>query len=421
MTQQNEQPSCRRRGDCRLCGSRSLNLVLSLEATPPANEFVDPSRRGVTQERFPLEVYLCEGCAHAQLLDIVDPVRLFRDYVYVSSTSPVFVEHFRRYAEAMISMTGLAPGSEVVEIGSNDGTLLRFFQGAGMRVLGVDPAVLIAQQASSGGILTLPEFFTAELARRLRAEGWRPALIAANNVFAHADDLHGILEGVSSLLRTDGVFVFEVSYLLDVVEKTLFDTIYHEHLSYHTVKPLVGLFERHGMELIDAVRVDSHGGSLRGVAKLKGGPLPRTAAVGALIDEEARRGLHRSEGFVTFAETIRRRRDELGGLLRELRASGKRVVGFGAPAKATTLMYHFGLGPETLEYIIDDSPLKQGLLTPGLHIPVVPSSHLYEEATRPDFALVLAWNFADPIVRRHAAFRERGGRFIIPLPTLEIR
>ena len=410
----------RRRNDCRLCGSRELHHVISLGATPLANAFVSATDRGKDQERFPLDVHLCGGCGHAQLLDVVDPDVLFRDYVYVSSTSPVFVDHLRRYAEAMRALTGMPTGSQVVEIGSNDGTLLRSFQAAGMRVLGIDPARQIAARATAAGIETRPEFFDLALAKRLRTEGWEAALVAANNVFAHADALHTIAEGVAHLLQPDGLFVFEVSYLLDVVAKTLFDTIYHEHLSYHTVKPLVGFFERHGMELIDAVRVDVHGGSLRGIAKRRGGRFPRQPGVDRLIAEESRLGLHGPEAFRAFFRDIQERKAELTCVLRELKGQGKRIVGFGAPAKATTLMFHFGLGPETLDYIIDDSPFKQELYTPGHHLPVVPSSYLYEPAHRPDYVLILAWNFAEPIMRAHRKFLDAGGHFIVPLPAVKV-
>jgi SAM-dependent methyltransferase len=410
----------RTRKDCRLCGSRRLTRVFSLTPTPPANEFVTDQERSKPQERFPLDVHLCADCAHAQLLDIVDPERLFRNYVYVSSTSPVFVDHFRRYAEAMLAYTGMPKGSAVIDVGSNDGTLLRFFQQAGMRVLGIDPARRIAEAATQAGMTTLPEFFDLSLAKRLRAQGWEAGLIAANNVFAHADDLHTIAEGVAHLLAPDGLFVFEVSYLLDVFEKTLFDTIYHEHLSYHTVKPLVGFFERHGLELVDALRVDSHGGSLRGIVKRRGGRWPRQPSVESLVSEEVRLGLHGPEAYARFFARIEERKRELTALLARLKAERKRIAGFGAPAKATTLMFHFGLGPETLEYVIDESPLKQGLYMPGHHIPVVPSSVLYDPARKPEYALILAWNFAESIIKKHQAFRDAGGQFIVPLPVVQV-
>jgi len=412
--------SFRTRHDCRLCGSTKAPLIFSLGETPLANEFVDREHRGQPQDRFPLDVHLCEDCGHVQLLDVVDPERLFRNYVYVSSTSPVFVEHFRRYAEAMLELTGMPAGSQVVEIGSNDGVLLRFFKEAGMRVLGIDPARAIASQATTSGIETLPEFFTLDLARRLKRQGWEASLVTANNVLAHADDLHTIIDGVAHLLKPDGLFVFEVSYLLDVFENVLFDTIYHEHLSYHSVKPLVGLFERHGMELIDAMRVDTHGGSLRGLAKLKGAHWPRQPRVTDLIALEDSHGLSEPSTYQGFFEQTQQHKQDLVGLLRQLKAQGKRIVGFGAPAKATTFMFHFGIGPDLIETIIDDSPWKQGLYSPGHHIPVVSSSCLYDGAHKPDYALILAWNFAPSIVTKHKAFLEEGGHFIVPLPRVEI-
>lgn len=408
------------RSDCRLCESSELSPVLSLGPTPLANHFVTAAQRGVTQPNFPLNVHLCESCGHVQLRDVVDPQVLFRNYVYVSSTSPVFIDHFRRYAEAMIGKSKMSKGSVVVEIGSNDGTLLRFFQESGMQVLGIDPALEIAHRATQSGIPTLPEFFDLELAQRLRLEGWGASLVSANNVFAHIDDLSGVVEGVACILNPDGIFTFEVSYLLDVVQKTLFDTIYHEHLSYHSVKPLIPFFDRHGMELIDAVRVDTHGGSVRGVAQLKGGPFSRAPAVTELVNEETRVHLDASETYERFLQDLLERKKELLEVLYASAAAGRRVAAFGAPAKATTLMHFFGLGPDLVEYVIDDSPLKQRLFTPGHHIPVVPSSHLYEDSTRPDDVLVLAWNFAESIIRKHSAFVEGGGRFVVPLPRLEV-
>ena len=421
MSQTMAQPSLRRRTDCRVCGSRELALALSLGDTPLANEFVEADQVDKPQDRFPLKVHLCRVCGHAQLLDVVDPQRLFRHYVYVSGTSPVFVEHFRRYAAEVLQWTGMPPGSRVIEIGSNDGTLLRCFKDAGMRVLGIDPAQAIAAEATKRGVDTLPEFFDLALAQRLRREGWEASVVAANNVFAHADDLHGIVEGVAHLLHQDGVLVFEVSYLVDVVDQGLFDTIYHEHLSYHTVKPLTRLFQQHGMELIDAVRVDTHGGSLRGIAQRKGGRWPHHARVEQLIQLETSLGLFGLAAYRDLFTRIQQRKEELMSLLCGLKREGKRIAGFGAPAKATTLMFHFGLGPEVIEYLCDDSPWKQGRFSPGYHLPVVPSTALYEADTRPDDVVILAWNFAEPIMRTHQAFMDGGGHFIVPLPKLEIR
>jgi SAM-dependent methyltransferase len=397
-----------------------MQHLFSLASTPPANDFVPKTRLEEKQPEFPLRLHACNHCGHVQLLDIVDADLLFRNYVYVSSTSPVFVEHFRAYAASMLEYTAMQPGSTVLDIGSNDGALLQCFKQAGMRVLGIDPARKIAEEATRKGIETRPEFFTETYASRLKAEGYGNAtVIAANNVFAHADDLRGIARGVRHLLADDGVFVFEVSYLVDVFQKTLFDTIYHEHLSYHSVKPLQRFFASVDMELIDAIRVNSHGGSLRGIAQKRGGPYPVHGRVAEWIQLEEQVGLYKPETYRVFYANINRIGADLRTRLTQFKAAGKRIIGFGAPAKATTLMYHFQLDNTYLDAIIDDSPWKQGLYSPGLHIPVVASDALYA-SPQPDFALILAWNFAEPIMQKHQAFRERGGRFIIPLPEIRV-
>ena len=409
---------CHRRADCRLCGSTRVSQVLSLEPTPPANAFVPAAMLEQPQQCFPLDIFFCQDCSHVQMLDVVDPCELFENYVYVSGTSPVFVKHFENYAADIRASFAPPARSLVVDIGSNDGTLLGFFGAAGHRVLGIDPARDIARIATEAGIETLCGFFTRDLADTIRAGYGPAAVVTANNVFAHVDDLGDVARGVRDLLAPEGVFVFEVSYLVDVFENTLFDTIYHEHLAYHSVKPLIGFLARNGLELIEAFRVGSHGGSLRAVAQLQGGPRPVGGSVGAALAEEARLGLDKAETFHAFAHHIDALKAELAILLKRLKADGRRFAGFGAPAKATTLMYHFGLGADVIDYIVDDSPLKQGLYTPGLHIPVVSSSAIAERA--PDYLLILAWNFAPSIIARHTTFRQGGGHFILPLPRVEV-
>ena len=295
---------CHRRQDCRLCGGRNLTRVLSLAPTPPANAFVTAADLSQPQPLYPLDLWFCRDCAHAQLLDVVDAEALFGDYVYVSGTSPVFIKHFEDYAAWAVAELGLAPGDLVVDVGSNDGTLLAAFKGAGMRVLGVDPAREIARRASAGGIETEAAFFDLELARRFRAERGPARCITANNVFAHIDDLSGVVRAVRTLLADDGVFVFEVSYLVDVYEKTLFDTIYHEHLDYHSVQPLIGFFARHGLRLVAAQRVASHGGSLRGVARPADKSDEEDGSVAELVALERRLGLDRAETLERYGARI---------------------------------------------------------------------------------------------------------------------
>jgi len=408
----------RRRDTCRLCGGSDLVSVLELTPTPPANAFVGEDALGTEQPCYPLDVFFCAGCGHVQLLDVVDPRLLFEDYVYVSGTSLHFVKHFEDYAESVIGRFKPPAGSLVVDIGSNDGTLLSAFRSRGMEVLGVDPARDIAAWATEAGTETMAAFFTPNLAADIRDNRGPARIVTANNVFAHADDLQGIVEGVRTLLDPGGVFVFEVSYLADVIESTLFDTIYHEHLAYHSIKPLNPFFTASGMELFAAKRVPTHGGSIRGMAQVSGGPHPADGSVRDLIAMEERLGLDKAETYRDFAGRIDKLGQDLKALTAGIKAEGKSIAGFGAPAKATTLMHHFDLGPETVDFIVDDNPLKQGLYTPGHHIPVLPADALYQR--NPDYVIVLAWNFAKPIMDKHRGFQERGGRFIVPLPSLQV-
>ena len=410
-------PYISRRDTCRLCSALHLDLVMQLTPTALANAFVSADELDEEQPTFPLDLFLCRSCGHLQLLDVVDPESLFRDYVYVSSTSPVFVEHFRNYADEVRARLNLQKDSLVVEIGSNDGTLLRFFQERGMRVLGVDPARDIAEKATGEGVKTIPAFFSSQLAGEVKQEYGSAKLIVANNVFAHIDNLVETTQGIRELLSGDGVFVFEVSYLVDVVGKVLFDTIYHEHLCYHSVKPLKGYFERQEMELIDTERVPSHGGSLRGTAQLAGGARKVSASVARMISLEEELALQQPETIRSFARRIEQVKTRLNTLLLDLKSQNKSIAAYGAPAKATTLLYQFDLG-DLLDFIVDDSPLKQNLFSPGHHLPVLPAQAIYDR--RPDYLLILAWNFSEPIMEKQHAFLEQGGHFIIPLPEVRM-
>lgn len=411
-------PLHHKRADCRLCGSHKLKSVLRLEPTPPANAFVARDALDIAQPVFPLDLYFCESCGHVQLLDVVAPETLFENYVYVSGTSPVFVRHFQDYANAVISNYPPPEDGLVIDIGSNDGTLLGFFQNAGLKVLGIDPAKDIAAQATKAGIETIPKFFDKAVATDILKDHGRASVITANNVFAHADDLGGIVDDVVRLLTDDGVFIFEVSYLADVFEDVLFDTIYHEHLSYHSVEPLTKFFTAHGMTLNRVDRIDTHGGSIRCYVQKSGQDHAIDESVARCIEHEHRLGVHKAGELKEFARKIETMRTQLTKQLKEIKAAGKSIAGYGAPAKATTLMYHFGLDQSVIDFIADDSPLKQGLFSPGLHIPVLPSQAIYDQ--HPDYLLVLAWNFAESIIGNHQAFGQAGGKFIVPLPEVRI-
>jgi SAM-dependent methyltransferase len=408
----------RRRDRCRMCEGPRLELALPIKASPIADAYVPAARLGQVQPTYPLDLYLCLDCGHVQNLDIVDPETLFRDYLFLTSASGGLVEHFREYAAEVISHFGIRPGSLVVEIGSNDGSLLRFFKDRGMNVLGIDPAREIARQATQGGVPTLPEFFGSVVASSIRAEHGPASVIAANNVFAHADDLADIVNGVRDLLADDGIFVFEVSYLVDIIDKFLFDTVYHEHVSYHSISPLARFFERLGMQLFDVQRIASKGGSIRGFAQRRaGGKRTQTAAVRDMIALEQRRGLGSLEPYRTYERQIGERKKALLDFLERDTVRGALIAGYGASTTTTTLTWHFEL-TRKLAFLVDDNPHKHGLFSPGVHVPVVPSEELY--VRRPDYVIVLAWIYAEPIIKRHRRFLEEGGKFIIPLPELKV-
>lgn len=407
-----------RRTRCRLCDSPNLELAVPIKASPVADAYITADRLGQPQPLYPLDLYLCDTCGHLQNLDIVDPEDLFRDYLFTTSSSRGLADHFQAYAQDAIQRLGLPKSSLVVEIGSNDGTLLKFFKSLGMRVLGVDPAREIAQAATAEGVETIPDFFRSELAEKICLERGKASLICANNVFAHADDLADIVRGVHDLLADDGVFVFEVSYLVDIVDKFLFDTVYHEHVSYHSIGPLAKFFDRLDMQLFDVQHIPTKGGSIRGFAQLRhsGKRTPQPVVRDLTVREEAR-GFNQLPIYRDYAQQIARRRLALNEFLDRETLTGGLIAGYGASTTTTTLMWDFDL-TRKLAFIADDNPKKYGCYCPGCHIPVVPSDELY--VRRPDVVVVLAWQYAAPILKRHERFMREGGRFAIPLPELRI-
>jgi SAM-dependent methyltransferase len=411
-------PAVTRRDRCRLCDSKDLGLVLPIAASPIADAYVPRERLAERQDAYPLDLYLCNGCGHVQNVDVVNPDILFRDYIYVTSSSLGLVEHYRKYADDVTTQFGVKPGALALEIGSNDGSLLGFFKAKGLKVLGIDPARRIAEEATARGIPTLPEFFGSKLAEGLRKEHGTAAIVAANNVFAHADNLVDIVHGIRTMLDDDGVFIFEVSYLPDIVDRFLFDTIYHEHVSYHSILPLARFFEELGMQLFDVQRISSKGGSIRGFAQRSPeGRHAVTSQVTEMIAEETRRGFDKAAVYREYCAAIAERRVAVQKVVDGARACGKTVAGYGASTTVTTLMWDFELS-EKLEFLADDNPLKQGLFAPKCHLPVLPSEELYSRL--PDYVVILAWNYAEPIMKRHQRYLLEGGTFVVPLPELRV-
>jgi len=405
------------RNTCRLCESPQVELVVKMIPCPPVDAYIPFTQISETQPSFPMDLYLCHECGHAQLLDVVSPKILFGSYIYTTASSPGLVDYFRDYAASVCGQLQFASGALAVDIGSNDGTLLSFIHQHGFRVLGVDPAKQIAAEATAKGINTLPSFFTRVLAENIRMEYGPVNLVTANNVFAHSDMLGDMADGIRILLAPDGVFVFEVSYLLDVIDNMLFDVIYHEHLSYHSVKPLQRFLKQHGLHLFRIERTPSKGGTLRCFAQLSDGPRAEDMSVKMLLHLEEERGLYQRATYQRFFDRIKHVKGQVQAALSALSFEGKTCAGYGASATATVLTYQFEIG-NSLRTIIDDNPIRQNRYSPGFHIPVVSSQALLENP--PDCVVILVWRFAEMIIQRNSAYQKRGGQFIIPLPEMRI-
>jgi len=409
--------NCYRRSTCRLCDSPDLDLALQLKAMPIADGFVPAELKDQPQESFPLDLFLCRNCGHAQLLDVVNPDLLYRSYLYTTSTSLGLDKHYQQYAAELVALAMPPANGMVMELGSNDGTLLRCYQAHGLRTLGIDPAREVARRATESGVETLPDYFTSDLARRLSHERGPADLICANNVIANLENIGDAFDGVRELLAPEGVFVFETGYQLPIVQKLLFETIYHEHIDYHSVKPMEAFCRRHGLRLFAAKHITTKGGSLRGLVCHADSVRLTDPSVAEQIRLETEAGIHTLAAHQNYAARIERLKQDLLKLLRELRAQGKTIAAFGAANACTTLTHHFEIG-EFISYIVDDNPRKQGMFSPGHHTPVLPAQVLYER--KPDYVLVLAWRFLEAIQQKKQAYLAQGGHFIVPLPELRI-
>jgi SAM-dependent methyltransferase len=389
--------------------------VLSLGNTPLANSLLSREQLDQPEARFPLELVFCQDCALVQITVTVPPEQLFSEYLYMSSYSDTMLAHARELTDRLRRDRRLSRDSLVVEVASNDGYLLQNYVRAGIPVLGVEPAQNVAAVAVDRGIATLVEFFGEAVGRRLAAEGHQADIVHGHNVLAHVADLNGVVSGIQAVLKDDGVAVIEVPYVRDLIERTEFDTIYHEHLCYFSLTSLDSLFARHGLRIVDTERVAIHGGSLR-IFAARGGS--RSQAVTRLLAEENEEGLNSAAYYANFGARVRGLRQRLVETLAGLKSRGDRIAAYGASAKGSTLLNYVGVGGETLDFVADRSPVKQGLFTPGTHLPIVPPEKLLED--KPDYALLLVWNFADEVMSQQRAYRERGGRFIIPVPDVQI-
>ena len=401
---------------CRFCGALLKQTFVDLGRSPLANSFLSAEDLNRGEVFYPLHVYVCEQCLLVQLQEFESTENIFRDYLYFSSYSELWLRHCRDYAELVTERLSLNGQSLVVEIASNDGYLLQYFRERGVDVLGVEPAANVAKVARDKGINTEVAFFGAETARRLAGAGKLADLMAANNVLAHVPDLNDFVEGFKILLKPTGTATFEFPHLLNLINERQFDTIYHEHFSYFSLLVVDKVFVHHGLRIYDAETLSTHGGSLRLFVCQADAAFPRSRRVDDLITTERIAGLDRIATYANFASSVIDVKCGLLDFLIKARESGKSVVGYGAPAKGNTLLNYCGVGPELLPYTVDISPHKQGRYLPGVQIPIRATDHIFE--TRPDYVLILPWNIKEEIFGRMSGIRKWGGRFVVAIPEL---
>src|SRR3989338_1312781 len=387
---------------CRICGSRELFKFLNLGLMPIPNGFLKIEDTNKPEDKYELSCLSCENCGLVQLTNMVNPNLMFKNYVYVPSESKTMMNNFSNLSHQIFSTSKLGGKSLIVDIGSNDGSLLSFFKNYGTKILCVDPAENLAK-----------------IAKILKKKYGSADVITATNVVAHINDLHNFFKGISHLLSKNGVFVTEFPYLLELIRGTEFDTIYHEHLSYFSLKPWITLVESYGFEIVNVQKLLIHGGSIRLTHK-KEGKRNRIAEhmVKNMISVEEKYGIYNKKTLSAFSYRVDTLKIELMNLLRHLKRKRKKIVGYGAAAKGNILTNYFNIGPKILDYIVDSTPYKQGLFTPGKHIPVYRENRLAID--KPDYALILAWNFADELIEKEKTFRKLGGKFIIPIPKVKI-
>ena len=408
------------RTECRICGSRDLFQFLDLGETPLADAFVEIENLNQPEAKFPLRVAVCETCSLVGLRDIVSSDLLFGDnYAFYSSGSPQGVIHFRNYAQEMMRRFPKEAKQLTVEIASNDGVLLRPLQELGANVLGIEPAKNVVPVAQAAGIDTICSFFDSRIGADLQKERGSAGLILANNVVAHVDDLHDFIRGIRALLDTQGVFVFEVQYFPNLLFRNQFDNVYHEHRSFFSLRPLSRLLQSEGLNIFDVQRVDTQGGSIRVYASAQNAGRPIQPIVAQLTADELAWGLDKKETYLGLQHRAEYIRAELLRLLREIKSAGKKIVGYGAPAKGNTLLNYCGITTELVDYIVDKTLFKHGKFTPGTHIPVYPIEKIQTDGP-PDYYLLLPWNYAAGFLRQEKEYMEKGGRFIIPIPAPHI-
>lgn len=404
---------------CRFCQAPLTVTFVNLGMSPLANSYLKASALNRMEPFYPLHVYVCSECLFIQLEEFESPEAIFSDYAYFSSYSEAWLKHAEAYTDMMITRFGFNEKTQVVEIASNDGYLLQYFKKRNVPVLGVEPAANVAKVAEEKGIPSLIRFFGVETAKEMVRTGIQADLLLGNNVLAHVPDLNGFVAGMKILLKPEGIITMEFPHLLRLIAENQFDTIYHEHFSYFSLIVVEKIFEKHGFILFDVEEIPTHGGSLRIFARHPDAKKhANTGRVEALKQRERQAGLDRMETYSSFAGKVMEIKSQLLSLLIEAKRRGKRIVGYGAPAKGNTLLNVCGVRTDFIDYTVDRSPYKQGYFLPGTHIPIYQPDKIKED--RPDYILILPWNLKDEIIMQMAYIREWGGEFIVPIPKAEI-
>ena len=406
------------RTHCRTCGSKNLKLILDLGKTALVNDFLKPEEVAGYKISLPLRVVLCTDCSLVQLADTVDPKILYSHYAYVTSTSKTMDTHLNKMMTHLLSTARLGAGSKVLEIASNTGVFLKKFKEQGCEVLGIEPAGNIADVALATAIPTRKEFFNSANAKKLKAEWGNADLILGRHVFAHIDDLRDLVAGLAEISHEETLIAFEVPYVVDFFEHTEYDTIYHEHLSYISVRSIEALVKDSAFMLARVDHYPINGGSILFHLRHRSSKAKPHASVAQAVERENEMRLAEPATWENFAQRVNHIRTELPALLRKLKSQGKRIIGYGASAKGNTLLNTCGITTKELDYIIDNTPFKQNKIAPGSWIPVRPPGMLLND--QPDYALLLAWNFAPEIIKRESEYQKRGGRFIVPIPEPKI-
>jgi len=402
---------------CRSCEHKGLQKVLQLGKTPLANALLQEDQLSQEEQSYPLELVFCPGCSLLQITETVEPEKLFSHYLYFSSFSDTMLAHAKTLVERLIQERKLGKESLVIELASNDGYLLQYYQKRGIHVLGIEPAENVAQVAKQRGIPTRQTFFGTEEAERLLEEGKVADIVHVHNVLAHVADHHDFVKGMQMILKEDGMVVIEAPYVRDTLKHCEFDQIYHEHLCYFSLTSLRHLLRNHNLEVSHVELLPIHGGSLRVFVSHTGRMKP-SRAVWSLLEEEKGWGVDQIDCYKDFAHRAKILRESLSTLLQDLKKQGKSIAAYGASAKGSTLLHFCGIGSDLLDFVVDRNTHKQGHFTPGTHLPISKPERLLEES--PDVTLLLTWNFADEILKQQSEYRARGGKFIIPIPEPHI-